>query len=246
MNILIIGATSAVAQAYAQRCSDRGDTLHLIARNEQKLEALRERLGKAVKSYQCFDFTSLSTSSLAIDESFNSLGQIDVALFAHGLLPDQALAEVEVEELSSTIMVNFTSVIALLNPLHTKLRAQSAPSRIGVITSVAGDRGRPRNFAYGAAKGGLGLYLEGLRSKYLSSPVSICNIKLGPTDTPMTTTHQKNGTFISAEKAAELIDRGLSSRSFILYVPGFWRWIMLAVRWMPEWLFQRLKFLSAP
>ena len=246
MNILIIGATSAVAQAYAQRCAHRGDQLFLIARNEEKLAQVNEVLGDAVVGQRCFDFTNLSEAVPAVDEAMKTLGRIDLSLFAHGLLPNQARAEREVEELSATMMVNLTSVIALLNPLHDRLRGQGSPSRIGVITSVAGDRGRPRNFAYGAAKGGLGLYLEGLRSKYLSSSVSLCNIKLGPTDTPMTMSHEKNGTFISAEKAAELIDLGLSKRSFVLYVPGFWRWIMLAVRWMPEWLFQRLKFLSAP
>lgn len=246
MNILIIGATSAVAQAYARRCAQRGDQLFLIARNEEKLSQLSEDLGAAVKGSSSFDFTVISEASATINEAVDTLGKVDIALFAHGHLPDQALAEREADEISATMMVNLTSVIALLNPLHERLRAQEGPSRIAVITSVAGDRGRPRNFAYGAAKGGLGLYLEGLRSKYLSSSISLCNIKLGPTDTPMTASHEKNGTFISAEKAAELIDRGLQKSAFILYVPGFWRWIMLAVRLMPEWLFQRLKFLSAP
>ena len=93
---------------------------------------------------------------------------------------------------------------------------------------------------------GLGLYLEGLRSKYINSGIELYNIKLGPTDTPMTVNHEKNGTFISADKAAKLINKGLNSSRYTLYVPGFWRWIMLAVKLMPEWLFQRLRFLSAP
>ena len=88
--------------------------------------------------------------------------------------------------------------------------------------------------------------MQGLRSKYLSSRVELYNIKLGPTDTPMTVSHEKNGTFITADRAAELINKGLNSRKYTLYVPGFWRWIMLVVKLMPEWLFQRLKFLSAP
>lgn len=246
MNILIIGATSAVAQRYAELCAARNDRLYLIARNGDKLAAIREGLGEVVVGDKSFDFTELSAASGAIDDAFESLGSVDVALFAHGLLPDQERSETDHEALSDTFAVNVVSVIALLNPLHRRLRAQGSPSRIGVITSVAGDRGRPKNFSYGAAKGGLGLYLQGLRSKYIKSSVSLCNVKLGPTDSPMTTTHEKNGTFISAEKAALLIDKALKGRSFVVYVPGFWRLIMLAVKLMPEWVFQRLKFLSAP
>ena len=85
-----------------------------------------------------------------------------------------------------------------------------------------------------------------MRSKYWSSAVELYNIRLGPTDTPMTVDHEKNGTFTTPERAAELIVKGLQRRRYELYVPGFWRWVMLAVRIMPEWVFQRLKFLSAP
>ena len=116
-----------------------------------------------------------------------------MVLFAHGLLPKQAQTETDLEAMIQTFSVNLLSVIALLNPLHRILQNQASSSKVAVITSVAGDRGRPRNFSYGAAKGGLGLYLEGLRSKYINSGVELYNIKLGPTDTPMTVDHEKNG-----------------------------------------------------
>lgn len=245
-NILIIGATSAVAQHFAQRAQVRGDKLYCVARSEEKLTGLQEALGTSLVGSRCYDFTDYERAPRVIEEAYAALGHIDLALFAQGLLPNQAETETDFDQLENAVAVNLLSVVALLNPLHIKLRAQSSPSKVAVITSVAGDRGRPRNFTYGAAKGGLGLYLQGMRSKFWRGSVELYNIKLGPTDSPMTVDHEKNGTFITAEKAAELIDRGLKKKTYDFYVPGFWRLIMLAVRLMPEWVFQRLKFLSAP
>lgn len=246
MNILLIGATSAIAREFALRAAARGDQLYCVARSEEKMSALAAELGEALVGSVCYDMTDTSRAQDVIQSALDALGGADVTLFAQGLLPNQAETEDDITTLSETFAVNTLSVIALLNPLHTQLRERGEPSKVAVITSVAGDRGRPRNFSYGAAKGGLGLYLQGLRSKYWGGAVELYTIKLGPTDTPMTVDHEKNGTFISASRAAELIDRGLNKRGYTLYVPGFWRWIMLAVRLMPEWVFQRLKFLSAP
>ena len=246
MKVLIVGATSAVAKQFAQIRIQQGDQVYLLARSQDKLQQVIQDLGDNVVGSESFNFTETEHAQNAIEKAHQSLGQIDVVLFAHGLLPNQAQTETDLEAMIQTFSVNLLSVIALLNPLHRILQNQASPSKVAVITSVAGDRGRPRNFSYGAAKGGLGLYLEGLRSKYIKSGVELYNVKLGPTDTPMTVDHQKNGTFITADKAAKLIDKGLSSSRYTLYVPGFWRWIMLAVKLMPEWLFQKLKFLSAP
>ena len=246
MKVLIIGATSAVAQHFAQLRTQQGDQVYLLARNQDKLQQVAQSLGENVLGSESFNFTETQHAQSAIEKAHQALGQIDIVLFAHGLLPNQAQTETDLEAMIQTFSVNLVSVIALLNPLHQILQSQARPAKVAVITSVAGDRGRPRNFCYGAAKGGLGLYLEGLRSKYIKSGIEIYNIKLGPTDTPMTVDHEKNGTFITPDKAAKLINQGIQSRGYTVYVPGFWRWIMLVVKLMPEWLFQRLKFLSAP
>lgn len=246
MNILIIGATSAVAQCFALRAKKRGDRLYCVARSEDKLQKLGQDLGETMVGSRCYDFLDYERAPRVIEEAYATLGQVDRVLFAQGLLPNQEETEHDFISFERTISVNLLSVVALLNPLHQRLSAQQTPSKVAVITSVAGDRGRPRNFSYGAAKGGLGLYLQGLRSKQWKGHVELYTVKLGPTESPMTIDHEKNGTFITADKAAELIDRGMRSRRYELYVPGFWRMIMLAVRIMPEWVFQRLKFLSAP
>ena len=122
---------------------------------------------------------------------------------------------------------------------------QQGFGKLGVISSVAGDRGRPRNFSYGAAKSAVSTYLQGLRSSLYDSGVEVYDFRLGPVDTPMTIDHEKNFSFSSVDKVSELIIRHFQGRKYCCYVPGFWYWVMLAVRNMPEAIFQRLKFLSA-
>ena len=114
-----------------------------------------------------------------------------------------------------------------------------------MITSVAGDRGRPRNYSYGAAKAALTVYLQGLRSRLWNTGVEVYNFKMGPVDTPMTVDHEKNFSFSTSENVAQIMIKALANKRYEVYVPGYWAWVMLAVRLMPEALFQRLRFLSA-
>ena len=246
MNVLLIGATSAVAQAVAHRYAADGASLYCVARTPEKMSALADDLGDTLKGSVCYDFTETAQAEAVIEGAFNTLGQIDVTLIAHGLLPNQAETESRFPLVDLTFQVNCLSVLSLLSPLCERLKAQ-AHAKVGVITSVAGDRGRPRNFTYGAAKGALNLYLQGLRSKLWSTTaIELYTFKLGPTDSPMTIDHEKNGTFTTPEVAAKAMVRAFTKRRYEVYVPGFWRWIMLCVRLMPEWIFQRLKFLSGP
>ncbi|MFT5199964.1 MAG: hypothetical protein ACI87O_002638 [Planctomycetota bacterium] len=135
------------------------------------------------------------------------------------------------------------SAVSILIPLANHFEAQGK-GHLGVITSVAGERGRPRNYTYGAAKGGLTRYLQGLRSRLYATDVQILNIKLGPADTPMTAGHDKNFLFGEKTKVAQGIVRALKGRKHVVYLKGAWSPIMAIVRSLPEFLFQRFGFLS--
>ena len=113
-----------------------------------------------------------------------------------------------------------------------------------MITSVAGDRGRPRNYTYGAAKGALNVYLQGLRTRLFPAGVSVTTLKLGPVDSPMTRDHEKHALFGKPKTVARGILRALDARVPEAYVPSFWRLIMPVVKHTPERLFQLLPFLS--
>lgn len=241
--VLILGATSAIAVEVARLYAERGARLHLVARNPDKLSALVDALRSGSPTWAVADFCDLERSEQLIAESVATLGAVDVALIAHGDLGDQLESERSSATAARVLHTNFVSVVSLLVPLANALEAQRAGC-IGVITSVAGERGRPRNYTYGAAKGGLNVFLQGLRSRLYKSGVSVVTLKLGPVDTPMTRHHHKNLLFATAPQVARSIVSALDAGKAEPYVPSFWGAIMPLVRNAPERLFQLLPFLS--
>jgi len=243
VQVLVFGATSAVAAEVCVLCAARGDRLHLVARNEEKLRALAERCQGAQVTVQHADFADLERNQSVVEQALAALGRVDLVLIAHGELGEQLSSERSFREAQKILDVNFTSVVSLLIPLANHLEGAGS-GRIGVITSVAGDRGRPRNYTYGAAKGALNVYLQGLRTRLYPAGVSVTTLKLGPVDTPMTTSHQKHALFGKPKAVARAILAALDARVPEAYIPSFWGAIMPVVKNTPEWLFQRLPFLS--
>lgn len=243
--VLILGATSAIASAVARRYADRGARLHLVGRSGEKLRALVESLAlpPSTVSIDVADFCDLAGNDRVIERALSTLGGIDVALIAHGELGDQLESERSANAAELVLRTNFVSVVSLLVPLANALEARRQGT-LGVITSVAGERGRPRNYTYGAAKGGLNIYLQGLRSRLYRSSVRVVTLKLGPVDTPMTRDHRKTILFAQPADVARDIERALDAGSPEAFVPAFWGAIMPLVRSAPERLFQLLPFLS--
>jgi short-subunit dehydrogenase len=240
---LIVGATSAIAAEVAQMCAARGDRLYLLGRDPVKLRALVDSLGSAVVGHDSGDFLAFEQAEARIQRAIAALGGLDRALVAHGYLGDQARSERDFAYARSVLDTNFTSVVALLLPLAAHFEAQGH-GHLAAITSVAGERGRPRNYTYGAAKRGLGCYLEGLRSRLHPRGVRVHDIKLGPVPTPMSAGHPQN--FLWGEKCsvAHGIVQAMERRWHTVYLPRSWRLVMAVVRLLPEWLFQRFGFLA--
>ena len=241
--VLILGATSAIASEVARLYERRGARLHLVARSADKLSALLGSLTLSQPTSAVADFCERQQSERLVADAIATLGGIDVALIAHGDLGDQLECERSPAAAERVLYTNFVSVVSLLVPLANALEAQRSGC-IGVITSVAGERGRPRNYTYGAAKGGLNVYLQGLRSRLFRSGVSVVTIKLGPVVTPMTRDHRKTPLFAEAPRVAQSIVAALDKGKAEPYVPAFWGAIMPVVRSTPERLFQLLPFLS--
>jgi short-subunit dehydrogenase len=242
-HVLIFGATSAVAAEVAVIHAARGDRLHLVGRNAEKLARVAERCRAATVTTRSADLAALDENEVLVRECIAALGHVDAVLIAHGDLGDQLATERSFSEAEAVIRANFTSAVSLLIPVANALEAARA-GRIGVITSVAGERGRPRNYTYGAAKGALNVYLQGLRTRLYPAGVSVTTLKLGPVDTPMTRDHAKHPLFGKPPAVARDIVRAMERRVPEAYVPSFWRAIMPVVKNTPESLFQRLPFLS--
>lgn len=245
---LIFGATSAIAAEVAVLHARRGDRLHLVGRDPARLAAVATRcadLGATVTT-RAADFDALDANATLVAHAVETLtagAPLDTVLIAHGFLGDQLATERDYATAETVLRTNLLSVVSLLVPLVNRLEAQRH-GRLGVITSVAGDRGRPRNYTYGAAKGALGLYLQGVRTRVRPVGVSVTTLKLGPVDTPMTRDHTKHPLFGKPAGVAANIVAAMDARADEVYVPGFWRLIMPVVRNMPEALIQRLAFLS--
>lgn len=241
--VLIAGANSAIAQEMARAYALRGARLFLIGRDAAKLDTLCATLGEAVAGRRVADLADLQNAEVLMGEAWTALGEVDIACVAHGLLGDQLATERTLTAAELVIRTNYLSPVALLIPIANRMEVAGRGS-IVVLASVAGDRGRPRNYTYGSAKGALALYLQGLRTRLYPKGVRVHTIKLGPVDTPMTIGHRKHLLFARPAQVAARILAVVDARWAVAYVPWFWRPIMFVVRALPEFLFQRLAFLS--
>lgn len=241
-NTLIIGATSAIAQAVARRFAADGASLFLIARDQEKLHAVAEDM--RVRGAQRVDTAVMDALDYAqhfavIQRAIERQGCIDVALIAHGTLPDQKECEASFDQTRQEFETNALSVISLLTHFANYFEREKRGT-IAVISSVAGDRGRQSNYVYGAAKGAVSLFAQGLRNRLAPAGVHVLTIKPGFVDTPMTSEFEKGILWAQPDRVAQDIQRAIEKKKDIAYVPSFWRYIMLAIRAMPEFIFKRL------
>lgn len=242
--VAIFGATSAIAADLARLYAARGARLFLVGRNPDKLSALTRELGSAVVGSMVQDFDVTEQAHACVSRVIEAMaGGLDAALIAHGLLGDQLESERSWQTAQQIAHTNYLSVMALLIPLANHFESQSG-GRLVVLSTVAAERGRPRNYTYAAAKAALNVYLQGLRSRLHPRGVKVHTIKLGPVDTPMTVSHRKNALFARSPEVAREIARAVDGGRAEAYVPGFWRPIMFAVRNMPEAVFQRFSSLA--
>ena len=240
--VLIVGATSGIAVEVARAYAERGATLFLAGRNSARLSAVADDLrvrGAAAVDTAVLDVTKRADHAGVIGRAFAS-GWLDVVLLAHGLLPDPAACRMDVETAVEALEVNFTATAALLTLLANRFETQGHGT-IAVITSVAGDRGRQSNYVYGSAKGGLAIFLQGLRQRLHRAGVTVVTLKPGFVDTPMTAGMPKNALFTSARRAGRAIHRAIEGGRAVAYVPWFWRPIMALITVMPESIFKRLR-----
>jgi hypothetical protein len=242
--ILIVGATSGIAQAVARRYAARGARMFLVARDAAKVQAVAADLrARGAGSVDVFVMDANDTDRLAAMEqnAWQALGSVEIALVAHGTLPDAERARTDGGYLIQEFRTNAESVIACLAGLAQRFRSQG-DGVIAVIGSVAGDRGRAGNYAYGAAKAAVHAFASGLRAQLYRHGVHVVTIKPGFVATQMTA-HLDLPARLTAEpdSVAEQIESAMEARRNVVYTPGFWRLIMAIIRLLPESLFKRLK-----
>lgn len=246
--ILIIGATSTIAQHCARLWALDGAQFHLVARSQEHLIDVGRDLvargastGASTLYFGKLDALDQQSHDSVISTAFSVLGECDVVLIAHGVLPDEAQCADNPAEAIRQFNINATATISLAALATAHLRKQGHGT-LAVISSVAGDRGRPSNFHYGAAKAAVSTYCDGLRASLQGTGVNVVTIKPGMVATPMTAGMPLPKALVaSPEKVARDIVRGIARGAATIYTPWWWRWIMLIIRLMPEAIFMRMK-----
>jgi short-subunit dehydrogenase len=242
-NVLIVGATSSLARAFARALAKRKTRLFLAARNEE--EARRVAKDLTIR-YGCqtwagvFVADDYGSHKAFFENVRKTLGTIDGIFVAVGELGEQMQSQSDFAKAKSVIDSSYTGIVSLLTYVGDYLDTRKS-GYIIAVGSVAGDRGRQSNYVYGSAKAAMATYLQGLRHRLNREGVLVMTVKPGFLDTKMTYGLVKGPLVADVDSAAKEILAALDRKELIVYVPWFWRYIMLIIRLIPERLFVRTK-----
>ena len=240
--IAIFGATSGIAQQVARIYALRGDSLFLAGRDAEQLGRIAADLrarGAAAAATFAVDFADIGQFDEMLGRCEAEIGDPDIALVAYGTLGDQRADERDPARGRDSLFINFVSPACLLDALALRMTKGGA---IGAISSVAGDRGRQSNYIYGAAKGGLSRFIEGLRHRLAPKGVRVVDIRPGFVDTPMTAHVPKGGPlWAQPDRVARDIVRALERGGGTVYTPWFWSHIMRVIRNVPVSIFHKTR-----
>lgn len=235
--ILIIGATSSLAQALCRKLAAADTQLLLAGRDEEELKRLAAdvtvRSGVMPETF----LLDLATPNLDFTGWADSLGDVDTVIIATGDMGGED--KDDAVNIERTVTINFTTPAKLLAAFATTMQRRGSGMLV-VISSVAGDRGRQSNYLYGSAKAGLTAFASGLRNRLAREKIHVLTIRPGFIDTPLTYAMQSPLT-CDRDHAATLIIRAMKKRKNDIYVPGKWRLIMAIIRNIPEPVFKRLR-----
>ena len=242
MKVLVLGATSTIAIATARKLAAGGASFYLVARTASKLEAVADDLatrGAAFVAVRVMDLDNPAEHAQMLTFAAQTLGQIDLALIAHGILGNQQKAQAEYRVAETILVTNFLSAVSLSTWLANYFEERAA-GVLAVISSVAGDRGRKSNYVYGASKGGLNIFLDGLRNRVDRAGVQVLTIRPGFVATPMTAHLPPNALFAKPSQIADGILKAIVWRKDNVYLPPIWALIMLMIRSIPQAIFKKM------
>ncbi|ASZ12919.1 SDR family oxidoreductase [Chitinophaga pendula] len=240
-SILILGASSDMAVAIARKFAKEKYNILLAARNTAALEALQQDLqirfgvNATLHAFDAerFDSHAAFYRSLPL--------QPDITISVFGYLGEQEKAQQDWQEAARIIHTNYTGAVAILNVVAEDYASRKKGIIVG-ISSVAGERGRQSNYIYGSAKAGFTAYLSGLRNRLFHTGVHVMSVQPGFVYTRMTE-HLQLPALLTAqpEAVAGAIWKGVQKKKNTIYVKWFWRYIMLIIKTIPEFIFKKLK-----
>jgi short-subunit dehydrogenase len=216
--------------------------LYLVARNADRLWTVAADMrtrGAASVDTSVADLDDTAEHPELLAHAINSLGGLDVAFLALGVLGDQGEAERSFATANQILHTNYTAPVSLLTWLANYC-AQRHGGTLAVLSSVAGERGRKSNYVYGSSKAGLTTFADGLRNRIDREGVRVMTIKPGPVKTAMTTGMKGSNKFADVDAVAVTLVKAIDKGADVVYVPGIWRMIMAVIRLIPERIFKKL------
>jgi decaprenylphospho-beta-D-erythro-pentofuranosid-2-ulose 2-reductase len=243
--IVIVGATSSIAEHCARLwVMENNIELILIGRDAEKTERiacdLRVRNSNAIIHVMTTNFIDPA----AIQQTVQTIlvgGTVNTVLIAHGVLPNQMTCQTNLSICHDALVINGISPILFAEAFADAMEKANFGT-LAVIGSVAGDRGRKSNYIYGAAKGMLERYLQGLAHRAAKTKVKIILVKPGPTDTPMTIEFKQKGRKLaSASQVAKDIVGKIQQGKAVIYTPSKWFFIMSVIKRLPVFIFNKLE-----
>lgn len=241
--VIVLGALSAVAEAACRLYAAEGAALMIVGRDTPQLAEVASDLrirGASDVQVEALDFNLVSPNEV-FPQLVARLGGVDHVLVTYGVLGDQGLAETDERHAALVLATNFLSPALWCLAAAAVLEKQGSGVLVA-IGSVAGDRGRQSNYVYGAAKGGLGVLLQGLAHRLARSGARAVVVKPGFIDTPMTAHLDKGGPlWAKADTVARIIRRAADGGGPVIYAPWFWLFILLIIRLVPAPVFHKTK-----
>lgn len=244
---IVVGASSGIGEQVARRLAGSGAQVALVGRRAELLESVCRDINHVAGAELAFacphDVRDRGDLSALFQQITTRLVGLDLIVYVAGTMPRVGPQEYDTTEDRETIDINFTGAVAWLNEAAARFTRAEEGTIVG-ISSVAGDRGRRGSPAYGAAKAALSTYLESLRNRLAIRGVTVTTVKPGYVRTALTEGLALPKVFpvISPEEAARQILDGAAAGKRIVYVPPFWRYVMMIVRAVPSPVMQRLNF----
>lgn len=241
--VVIFGATSAIAIEITKQLLLKDCDLVLAARDNNRLASLVQDL--KIRFHRDIFHFNIDANDYDMHKEFfdfahSSLGEIDTLIIAHGTLPDQEEIQNDFTAIRKEFETNTLSIISILTFFIDYFIGKGS-GNIAVISSVAGDRARQSNYIYGTSKGSISLYLQGLRNRLYKNNINVLTIKPGFVNTPMTADIPKNALFAEPEAIAIGIIKAIEKKKDVVYLPFFWKYIMLIIKLIPERIFKKMK-----
>jgi decaprenylphospho-beta-D-erythro-pentofuranosid-2-ulose 2-reductase len=233
---LVIGASSGIGKALCEELLANGATVAMVGRNA---EAMR-RIANTQKAfiYQ-HDVTHYDEVPALLQQITKDLGGLDLVIYNSGVMYTLDEHEYSFEKDRTVLETNVLGAFAWLDEVAKRFEQTKSGTIVG-ISSVAGDRGRRGNPAYGTSKAALTTFLESLRNRLSRFGVRVVTIKPGFIDTEMTRGKPGLIWLIKPEEAAKQIIQAARKGRSTRYVPWRWRIVATILKLIPSFIFRWL------